>query len=63
MCNPLYVDLVNNFYFSISDECQDTTDTDSYGSDEGEVLEYEVASRTASEAFYSNDSSTGSDVN
>lgn len=62
--NPsIYIDLVNNFLLSFADECQDTTDTDSYGSDEMEVLEYDVASMTASEVFYSNDSSSGTDVN
>ncbi|KAG4068677.1 hypothetical protein HA402_002368 [Bradysia odoriphaga] len=54
----------DSFHARETDECRDTSDTDSYGTDGTdtmEVLEYDVASITASEVFYSNDSSSGTD--
>ncbi|XP_055371200.1 E3 ubiquitin-protein ligase Mdm2-like [Condylostylus longicornis] len=60
-------DTYDSFHFRETDYCKDTTDTlsdSSYTTEEiatVDMVEYEVASRSASENFYSNDSSSGTE--
>lgn len=50
----------------LTEECRDTSDTDSYSTDEFatlDVLEYEIPSDSSTnEELYSHDSSSGTDV-
>ncbi|KAJ6637466.1 hypothetical protein Bhyg_10196, partial [Pseudolycoriella hygida] len=55
------VSIYDSFHTRETDECRDTSDTDSYDSDKVQVDEYSIASSECSDFFYSNDSSSGAD--